>query len=185
LRAGFIASPDKPGARIYYGPSVNLAMGIRRKYKITSFYSLGYDIETQYTTYKFRQQKGKIVPDTVVNNISGRLDILSTGLGFYNRFNFDPGRGNFLGTFLDLGINGSWEFSVKAISKNKRDDGTVVKTSVRHLPYINNLNAKVYARIGFSHLSVYGSYRLTDLFKPSYNYPEMPRIIAGVELAIF
>jgi hypothetical protein len=184
IRGGILISKDKAGARIIYGPSVNLAFGVRRKYKISPAYSMGYEIETQYTDYKFRQENEKFFPDTVINNISQRLDYSALSIGYYNRINLDPSRGNFLGTFIDAGISGSWDFSIKTISKNKLNDGTVKKITVRHLPYVNNFNAKVFARIGFSHISVFISYRLTDLFTSS-AYPDMPRIITGFDLAVF
>jgi hypothetical protein len=185
IRGGLVASPDKPGARIVYGGSFNLAFGIRRKFKVSSVYSLGYDIENQYTDYKFKQEKGKVVPDTVLNNIAGRLDYSTLGIGFYNRINFDPSRGNFLGTFFDLGIMGEWHYSIKSISKNDLDNGNMAKTTVKHLKFVYNTSAKVYCRLGFSHLSLYASYRITDLFKPSFNYPDLPRVIAGIDLAVF
>jgi hypothetical protein len=185
FRGGCLASKDNPTARIIYGSSVNLAVGVRNKYKISSVYSLGYEIECQYTDYKLKQTKGKIIPDTIINNLSGRLDYSSLGLGLYNRFNFDPHRGNYLGNFLDIGIAGEWDFSIKEISKNKREDGTVFKTTTKHLNYVNNLNTKVYARIGFSHFSLYGSYRLLDLFKPSSIFPDLPKLVLGIELSVF
>jgi hypothetical protein len=185
IRAGAIVSGDKAGARIEYGTSVNLAFGVRKKFKISPFYSIGYDIENEYTDYKIKQEKGKLLPDTVINNVSGRLDYSSIGLGFYNRFNFDTRRGNFLGTFLDLGIMGEWHYSIKAIAKNENKDGTLNKNITKRLPYVNNINAKAYARFGYSHLSIYASNRITDLFKSSYDFPDLPRIIAGIELAVF
>lgn len=185
IRGGIIASPDKPGARIVYGGSVNLAFGIRRKIKISSVYALGFDIENDYTDYKFKQEKGKVVPDTIINNVSGRLDYSTLGFGIYNRINFDPGRGNFLGTFLDIGIMGEWHYSIKSISKNDMNNGTLAKVTVKHLKYVYNTNAKVYCRLGFSRISLYASYRLLELFKPSYNYPDLPRIVAGIDLAVF
>jgi hypothetical protein len=185
FRAGIVAFEDKAGARVKPLSSVNIAFGVRNKYKIGTVYSLGYDIETQFTDYKMKQDEDKIFPDTILNNVSQRLDYTSFGLGFYNRFNFDPGRGDFLGTFIDLGIMGTWDFSIKQISKNKMSDGTLLKNIVKHLPYVNNFNSKVYVRAGYSHLSVYGSYRLTDLFKSSYHFPDLPRFIIGVEIALF
>lgn len=184
LRTGVLASKDLPGARIIYGPSANFAFGVRRKYKISRTYSMGFETEVGFTYYKLKQEKGKTLPDTIRNNISGRLDYSSIGLGYYNRINFDPQRGNFLGTFLDIGINGTWENSIKTISKNELQNGTIVKMVVHRLPYTNNLNAKVFARFGFSHISIYGSYRLTPLFKSSL-YPELPKLLLGFDLAVF
>jgi hypothetical protein len=185
IHAGFVSSNDNPGARIMYGSSVNLGLGMRKKYKISPLYSLGFDIQADFTDYKLKQSEDKILPDTVVNNIMGRMDYTSIGIGFYNRINFDTHRGNFMGTFIDIGIMGTWDFSVKEVSKNKQPDGTIVKTVVKNLPYTNSINSNVYARFGFSHLSLYGSYRLTDLFKKSYEFPELPRLIVGLEIGIY
>jgi hypothetical protein len=146
---------------------------------------LGFEVEGQFTDYKLKQEKGKILPDTIINNISGRLDYYSIGVGFYNRFNFDPQRGNYIGNYLDVGIIGYWDFSIKEISKNKLADGTTNRSSVKNLAYVNDLNAKLYSRLGFGHGSIYGSYRLTDLFKPSWNYPDLPRLILGIEFGLY
>ena len=185
IHVGLLTSHDMPGARIIYGSSVNLAFGVRKKYKISPLYSLGFEIEQQYTDYKLKQEKGKIFPDTILNNISGRLDYNSLCGGFYNRFNFDTRRGNFLGAFLDIGILGEWHYSIKSISKNKQIDGTILKSVVRNLPYLNNLESKLFVRIGFSHCSLFCSYRITELFKTSSNFPELPRLITGLEFAVF
>ena len=185
IRAGILASKDEPGARIIYGPSVNLALGVRKKYKVSPVYSLGYEIAIEYIDYKLKQEKGKLIPDTVINNKSGRLDYSFLSLGFYNRFNFDPARGNYIGNFLDIGINGSWDYSIKSISKNKHSDGTVVKAITHNLPYTYNINAGLFARLGLSHGAIYCSYRLGKLFRDSYHLPDLPRIIVGLELGIF
>ena len=184
IRGGVLASEDKPGARIIYGPSVNLAFGVRVKYKISNVYSLGYEIENEFTDYKFKQEKGKTIPDTIINEM-GRLDYSSLAAGLYNRINFDPSRGNFLGTFLDIGVKGELHYSIKYITKNELPDGTLEKTSIRHLSYINNANVNVYGRLGFSHFSLHASYRLLDLFKSSVSYSDLPRIVAGIDIAIF
>lgn len=185
LRAALVASSDNPGARIHYGTSLNFALGMRRKYKISPVYSLGFEIENQYTDYKLKQETGKLLPDTIINNISGRLDYATLGAGFYNRINFDPGRGNYMGTFFDAGIMGEWSYAVKGISKNKREDGVREKTISKQLPFVNNFNARVYSRLGFSHFSIFASYRITELFKPSFEYPDLPKLIAGFEIALY
>jgi hypothetical protein len=185
LRGGFLASNDYEGARIKYGSSVNLSFSFRKKYKIGSVYSLGFDIDNQYTDYKLKQEKGKVLPDTIINDISERLDYYTLGAGFYQRINFDPGRGNFLGFFLDLGVMGEWYYSIKDISKNKLTDGSTLKEVKKSLPYVNMVGAKIYSRIGFGRSAFYGSYRITDLFKADYNYPDLPRFVLGLELAVF
>jgi hypothetical protein len=183
FRGGFLASADKPGAEIRYGSSVNLSFGLRKKYKISPVYSLGFELEYEYTDYKMKQVEGKILPDTVINNISQRLDYSTLAFGFFNRINFDPSRGNFMGTYLDIGILGEFHYSINSISKNDLPDGTQQKIVTGNLDYTNNTNAKVIARLGYSHISLYGSYRLLDLFDSG--YPDLPRVIVGIELSLY
>ncbi len=182
---GALASNDNQGARIIYGSSINLSLGIRKKFKISRTYSLGYDLEWQYTDYKFKQKQGKIFPDTIINNVSQRFDYSYVSLGFYNRFNLDPARGNFLGTFLDLGINGCFNYSVKKISKNELENKVRSKSVISNLPFINRVNSNIYARFGRDHVSIFCSYRLIELFKPSYGYPDLPKLILGIDTALF
>jgi hypothetical protein len=184
LRVGFVLPGDNPGARMIYGSSVNIAFGIRRKFKVTHVYSLGIDVEAQYTGFKLRQDDGKRLPDTILYKAQ-RFDYNTFGIGWYNRINFDPGRGNTLGNYLDLGIMGQYDFSIKNIMKTNAPQGVRVKTIQRSLPFVNNFNAKVYARAGFNKVSVYFSYRITPYFKSSYDLPELPKGIIGVELAVF
>ncbi len=185
FRLGAVASGDFEGARIAYGSSLNLAVGARKKYKITRAISAGYDLEINYTDYKLLQRKGKILPDTILFNKSERLDFAGPGLGFFTRINFDPQRGNTLGGYLDIGIAGLWNASIKRITKNKLPDGTLVKTVLKNLTYVNDIDAKLIARIGKNHFSLYASYRLTEYFKPSFNYPDLPRVVIGIEAAAF
>jgi hypothetical protein len=184
IRGGMLVSADKAGARIIYGPSVNLGFGLRVKYKISPVYALGWEIENQYLDYKLKQQVERVIPDSLINDMS-RYDYSTFVAGIYNRINFDPGRGNYLGKFLDIGIAGEWHYSIKYITKNDGQDGTLVKTVIRGLDYTNNFNARVYARLGLSHISIFGHYRLLDLWKTSSGYPDMPRVVAGIDLAIF
>ena len=184
FRFGLVEGSDKPGARIVFGKSIDFAFGFRKKYKISSLYSLGFETEFQVRNYKFKQSAEKIFPDTIINK-SQSLDYAILGLGLYNRFNFDPHRGNFLGTFLDIGIVGSWHFGTHEFSENKLSNGTTETKMISDLAYVKKLSASVYARIGFSHVSIFSSFRLTELFKNSYKYPDLPRLVIGIELSAF
>ncbi len=184
FRLGLVEGSDKPGARIVFGKSTDFAFGFRKKYKISSLYSFGFETELQSRNYKFKQTAEKIFPDTIINK-SQSLNYGNLGLGFYNRFNFDPHRGNFLGTFLDLGIVGSWHFGTHEFSENELSNGTTETKMISDLDYVKKLSASAYARIGFSHISIFSSYRLTELFKKSYKYPALPRLVVGIELSAF
>ena len=184
FRFGFIEGKDKPGARIIFGKSTDFAFGFRKRYKISSLYSLGFETELQARNYKFKQTVEKTFPDTIISK-SQSLNYVNLGLGFFNRFNFDPHRGNFLGTFLDIGIVGSWHFSTHEFSENKLSNGTTETKMIGDLAYVKKLSASVYTRIGFSHVSIFSSYRLTELFKETNKYPDLPRLVLGIELSAF
>ena len=181
---GFVAGADKPGERINYGTSIEYGFGVRKKYKISPVYSLGWELGLKGKVFKLKQEKGKTFPDTLLNDVE-RMDYESITISFFHRFNFDPARGNFMGTFLDLGIRGGWNYQIAHVVKNTLPDGSEIKSQITNLPYINHLDCEVFARIGRSHFALYASYRLTKLFKPSYAFPELPALTAGLELAIF
>lgn len=180
---GLLAGSDNPGARIIYGSSTDLAFGIRKRHKISPLYSIGFEAEIERLSYKLKQSNEKVFPDTILNN-SQSLRNYSFGLGVFNRLNFDPHRGNFLGTFLDMGIMCKWDFGYYEYTRNNLPNGTKEAKSISNLSYVNNLNSIAYARLGFSHGSIYITYRLTGLFKTSYNYPDLPRLVVGVELSV-
>lgn len=184
LTAGMVAGADRPGARINYGTSVELGSGVRWKYKISNVYSLGYELRAGYLEYKMKQSPGKIVPDSMLND-KERLDFYSLQIGFYNRFNFDGERGNYMGYFLDLGIRGKWDYSIRHIIKNELPDGSYARSSISGLPYVNRFNYQVFGRLGLNKVLIYAAWRMSDLFKPKYEFPELPRLTVGIELSIF
>jgi hypothetical protein len=184
MSVGFVAGSDERGARINYFNSMEYALGVRWKYKISSVYSLGHEWKLNNNIYKLKQEEGKILPDTSISDAE-RLQFYALQVGFYNRFNFDPKRGNYIGNYLDIGIRAEWDYAISHIVKNDLPDGSNVKSSVSSLPYVNRFNYSVFGRIGLNKVLVYASYRLSDLFKPNYHYPELPRLNVGIELAVF
>lgn len=181
---GFIAGADKLESPIIYGASIEYGFGFRKKYKISAVYSLGWELEANGKIFKIKQQGGKTFPDTTFNDVE-TLDYYILNIAFYNRINFDPNRGNFMGTFLDLGIKGGWNFQTTYVIKNDLPGGIKIKSEISGLPYVNHFNYDVFARIGRSHISLYASYRLSKLFNPEYAYQELPSITIGIEAAIF
>ena len=94
-----------------------------------------------------------------------------------------------MGNYLDLAGYGEWGFNIK---HKTRDEHTIAnaagasqtQTTNTGLLYTEAINYGVLARIGFNKIGVYGKYRVSDLFKPSYLFPELPRITVGLELAV-
>jgi len=105
------------------------------------------------------------------------------GSNVYFRINFTR-RGNYLGNFLDFGASVDWTFAMRHFTKEKTDN-IITKTRSRGYDYYNPLNYHVFARIGFNRYVLSGSYRLSDVFKNKYNYPELAKITVGLEIGLF
>jgi hypothetical protein len=188
LGFGFVGGQvEGGGASIRYFHSTDFNAGIRHKRKINRFYDLVFDFNYGLTSFSIEQQAGKTFPTT---NLFSRekINFNHFGLQLYNRINFGR-RGNFIKNFIDLGGYGDWEFQVKHITVQNNissspyfaNNARVIHTG---LDYINNLNYGLGARIGRNRFSLYGKYRLSNLFKPDYNFPELPRLIVGLQMGL-
>jgi len=184
MYAGLVAGADETGARIKYFTSDEFGLGVRWKYKISAVYSMGFEWRFNYLSYNLDQKTGKILPDSILNDHE-QMDYSSIQLCYYNRFNFDPKRGNYMGKYLDIGVRGDWNFGIDHVTTNSLPDGSEVSSDFSSLPYVNRFSYSVFGRIGLSKVLLYASYRMSDLFKSKYDYPELPRLTAGIELSIF
>ncbi len=183
IKVGMITPPDQDDANIKFGNSFNLGIGVRKKFKVSPVYSLGWQLELEYTDYKFKKDPAILSP--VGSTIdTRRFDVSSLSLGFFNRFNFDPSRGNILGTYLDLGITGSLAYSMKEVYKYSTGYGNAV-SKIGNLDYVNIIQSEVFAKIGYNKISVWAKYRFTDLFKASFVVQELPRMAVGIELGLY
>jgi len=183
IKFGFVTPPDKDNAKIIYGKSVNIGFGLKKKFKVSPIYSLGWQLEFDYMVYKLKNEPANTAPVGAEIDLK-RFDVYSIRLGWFNRFNFDPHRGNFLGTYLDLGIDGAFAYTMKEVYKYDTGYGKAV-TKVDNLDYINSFQSEVFAKLGYSRISFWAKYRLTDLLEKDSGKPELPRISAGIELGIY
>lgn len=182
-----LGQSDSAGATINMGSSTDFVVGYRYKRKLSNFYAIGFDLNYGVTSFNLKQDSSKILPNGVLHD-KEKLNTNQLGLILYNRFNFGK-RGNYLGKFIDLGGYGNFTFNVKHIYKDSyvianSDNASVRKVVNTGLVYTNPVNYGVQARIGFNRYVFYGSYRLSDLFKSNFIYPELPRIIIGFQIGM-
>ena len=178
---GFInGKPDSTGSDINSARSLNIVLGYRYKLKICNFYSIGYDIAYNSYSYFLKQNSTKITPDTIIHE-KEKLNFGNIGMSLYMRFNYGR-RGNHVGNFIDLGGYGDYTFAASNFTKDKLPNGNIARTRISHLHYFNSTNYGVLARIGFNRYVIYGNYRLSDIFKSSYNFPELPRLTIGLQI---
>lgn len=163
-------------------------LGYRHKMKINNFWSVGYALNFNSSTYSIKQNEKKIFPDSLKHKRE-RLIVSGLGVQLFTRFNFDK-RGNKIGKYLDVGCYASWDFAnshfirdntVAADSSNAK----VITVTEQKLKYFENYEYGFKARIGSNHIAISATYRFSDLIKPSYKYPELPKLSIGLEIGIY
>ena len=182
-----IGKSDNEGIKTNFG-SGEFIFGIRYKRKISNFYSCGFDINYNSKLYKIKQDSMKIFPNNVLHT-KEKLVFHNIGLVLYNRFNFGK-RGDYVGNFIDVGAYTDWGFNSQYVTYDKYAVVNAVSASNTKqihsgLTYLNPINYGITARLGFNKFVLSASYRLSEIFETSYIYPELPRLILGVQLAIY
>jgi hypothetical protein len=180
---GFPINTNENAPYTQFGTSTAVDFGIRYKRKLAEHFAIGMDFGANLAAYKIKQDNGKSVPDTVINN-KEKFQINSLTSSVYTRINVGR-RGNHIGNYLDLGIYGGWNCIKKHKSINDNAEGEKVKVITSQLKYIDNFSCGLLARLGVSRWSLTAGYRLSDLFNSSYAMPELPRLIVGVEIGIY
>lgn len=186
---GLVLGPsDASGADVQKGPSSNFVFGYRYKRRLSNTFAVGWDLSYSTTSYRLIQDTLKVFP----NPVNHDREVLFTNafqLQLYARINFGK-RGNYIGNFIDLGGYGQWDFSYRHYFQ---DDLTLpnlyeaeqVQVNNRKLAYTNPFNYGLIVRAGSNRFIVYGAYRLSDMFQASYNYPELSRITAGIQIGFY
>lgn len=180
---GFILGDAEQGAAIKYFNSNGFEIGLRYKLKITRFNSAGLELSYHTQNFRLKQNDENVLPDTFLYD-KERLQFHNLSLGIYHRFNFKPNRGNIMGKFLDVGASAEWIFDVMHYTELENALGEREKIKTKGLDYPEDFTYMVFGRLGINQFSIYVKYRLTDLFKSSYNYPELPLIEAGLQVGL-
>lgn len=178
----FPIPPGNEGAEILFWNSYGMEFGIRSKYRVSNFYSLGFNAAYAFTRYRMSQEEGKMTPDTEVYDKQS-LRNNEWRLGFYNRFNFDVRRGNTIGKFLDLGVYGTYHFGNKVWTEVESGN-TTINTLTKKLDYIEPWGYGVFAQLGSGPWVLTAEYRLSNYFKEDSGFPEMPELTIGLQIGL-
>lgn len=162
--------------------SNDMLIGYRYKRKLTNWYAMGLDVFYERTAYHIKQDAEKRIPNSIQHE-KEKIIYSYAGASYYQRFNIGK-RGNRIGNFIDIGAYSAFAFSVRHVFKDaitERDayKANQMKRVNKHLDYIDRLNYGLQVRIGFNHLILYGTYRLSDIFNNEFD-TEPARIIAGI-----
>jgi hypothetical protein len=188
LGYGFVAgAPEAPNSAVNYFRSTDFNFGFRHKRKITGVYDLGVDLSYGMTSFNYDQNNAIFnIPNWNVN--SEKINLNRIGLSLFNRINIGQ-RGNFIKNFFDFGAYGQFEFFTKHIFIIDNDPTNYyfkgnTRIAHRSLRYTSPLNYGLTARIGIRRYAVYANYRISDIFKLNYRFPEPPRFIVGLQIGL-
>jgi len=153
----------------------------RYKRRLNNLLSTGFDIFYSGRSYELKQFAGKTFPDTI-SYFKEYLNASDLGSGIYLRINFNKKRGNYLGEFLDLGVSGAYVFSFTQSTIIKQDNKKI-KSSARGFDFYEIFHYGIYCRLGSQKQAFIFKYRLSPLFKSSFNYPDLPPFGIGYEIS--
>ncbi len=189
---GFVVGPnDFSGANVTYGSSNDFQWGNRNHYKlgIQEFIKLGNSTYYRLTDFRFEQDAEKNFPTSTIYD-KEKIKLHRLGFDLFLSFRFDKNLNQKHGTKLDLGGYVEWAFSKRHKIRNKFDNNITypfTDTQIiinKKLDYIRNFQYGVVARLSLKNLTVYGDYRISNLFKDKYNFKDLPKIVAGLQINI-
>ena len=167
--------------------SHEFGFGWLKKRKLSNAFSVGYDFAFSYRNYRIKDTSYYALPlgSTLIKE---RLYTRNLQLKPWFRINLGK-HGNTLGKYIDLGAFGEWSFARTHYYKFENPKGTpegvkgeyLLKKHDWFLPF----NYGAMLRIGYNKWSLFGMYRVSDMFKDNIFFKEMPRITVGVNYAIY
>lgn len=182
---GFLlGDSDSDSAQIKNYQSSSFSLGWLSKWRINKWYELGFDVTYYYSSFHLVQDSFKIIPNKILHKrekmVFNNIQIVP-----FQRFKF-RNKHHSTGTFLDLGGYAGYNYRIKnqSTERNKAPGAGKTKTVNLNLDYTQDFSYGLIARIGLNRVVFYGRYRLSDLFTPSSDLPELPRFDVGFLIGI-
>lgn len=166
---------------IYFGKSLTFDIGFRYRYRVSNFFHIGNDI-TYYRQVNSLNRNGMHKVYDGANHDRESIIQNEFRISPFIRFNLTPKRGNYLGTYIDLGGYVGWNFIPVFKVVDKGNSGNVkMKYTRSYDPNQNRYDYGITARVARNKYILFATYRLSDIMKKS-EHPEIPRLSAGIQL---
>ena len=170
------SSVNGPPSGIRYGLSYQINEGFWVRKKITQKYSVGAFME--FSRESFRLLK-PIIGDSFdrANTVISRQINNNLAFGLFNRMILTSNR-----FFVDAGIYYTYDVKprLQTVVKPRDQDYSQKKVTYNKPSFMNRHNLGINFKITFSSVSIYGRYRITNLYKNE-NY-DLPKWICGVSV---
>ena len=166
-----------------FGKSLLFELGYRYRYRVSNFFNTGFDVSYYIQGNRLNHSGMEKVYDGMVHD---RANIVQNELRFspFLRFNLTPKRGNYLGTYIDLGGYIAWNFiPVFRAVDNRSSYNEELKYPRQYDPMQKRNEYGLTGRIGRNKLIVFAHYRISDLLKNS-DLPDLPRLAVGIQFGL-
>ena len=164
--------------KVLYGNSSEFTFGSTYKHRVSQHYAWGFGMTYNLENFRLKPNSA-LKPSNSPQHEKEKLVFHTLTALLYNRVNFDKRRGNFRGHYLDLGLYGSYYFAVKHYSKDELN-GNIIKTYISHIGYTNPFSYGIYGGLGFNKIELYLKYMMSDYFRTSTSYSELPHYSVGI-----
>lgn len=181
----FVGPSENDSLGLHKNGSININYGYYSKWQPTRFFALGMLSGFDLNVYRLSQnnKKAYIVPFQVQKEHFWQLNY---GIQPFMRLNYAIKRGDHHGIYTDFGAY----FAYSVLSRHSyrvKDASTSESSKVisRRLDYVNRLQYGAVFKIGIRGLTLYGKYRLNDLFKENddgFNPPDLPKFTVGLQI---
>lgn len=168
--------------------SVDLTVGTRFYSNWGKVFAGVVDPEIGVSILRLKAKDSMSLPVSSVSLKKAKYLFSKVGLNLALQINFQPKRGNQLGTYIQLGGYGGLNW-VRRFIANYNADASVYeksyKLSLKRLRYINRWEYGPLFRWGRSNFLLFAKYRLSNSITSSFSgnkFQELPRFTVGVQL---
>ena len=177
------AIPTEVKYDIRIGTSGHWNMGYAYKFKTLNFMDIG--LEASYSNYFFELDKNPRESFDTVKNWE-KIRTFQNGIQAqaFLRFYFSPKRGDYFGTYLDLGFYADYHMSSGWYKKIKNDDLKIKQKEFENGDFIPLSYGPAIA-FGRNQITAFAQYNLNSVLAEQVNLNPMPQLIFGIKLNMY
>lgn len=168
-----------------FGSSLDLTSGTRSYLKVNKFYALTFDFGISLRMFGMKLNENSLLPLPTNDLTKSKYWLSSIGMAIGNQLNLKPNRGNQLGTYINIGAYGNFNYLRRYTAWYNKNDLIPYnyKINLKNFKDLNLFDYGVVLKYGKPNFTFFAKYRVSDLFlNKDFVLNELPRITFGIEL---
>lgn len=159
------------------------AFTLSYKYNVPLFLGVNWNIGIGYNwdNYKLKPRTDMFLHDSISHE---KVKLRIQNVLFHTGLRFQSSKELIKAAYLEFGAFARVKTFTKYTTWDEVSD-MKLKSTTRRLNYIAPFHFGAEARIGYGLLSIYGRYRISDIFESGVNYRELPRLSLGIVLEMW